>query len=326
MKLTGYPRPVPREDYARAIEHVLRPLRAEPAVQAVYQVGGIRTPGISDVDLLVVFRDDAECRLDPRAGLSARELYLFPHSQFGLPARHFAGAIRFGFFHDYRLLHGQEQAAGGAALAAAEAAAVNRQAGLEYLLKMFISMSVERAYGIARVRNLLLLGRALLYDLEYVGAAGSGVGRLVERVIEWREQWFTAPPAAAEIRRWFEEMYRELEALLADLLGRLPLFAPAWASLAIAGNMRIVPAAHLAVVHRGRRLPPALGSLGRRYFNIQHRFNRFEFRLPVTGEAPAAVRQRHELVAAMGEYNRARLPAFNAAPMALDIFRRREAA
>lgn len=326
MKLTGYPRPVARENYARAIEDVLRPLRTAPAVRAVYQVGGIRTPGISDVDLLVVFSDDADCGLDPLAGLSAEGRYLFPHGQFGMPARYFAGAIAFGFFHDYRLLFGQEQQPAATPLVAADSDRVNRQTGLEYLLKMFISMSVERAYGIARVRNLLLLGRALRYDLEYVGAADSRVGTLVDQVIAWREDWFRSRPADADIRRWFGEMYRALETLLGELLGRSPLYLPDWADPHIARNMVIRPGARLGVEHRGMPLPSMLGGLGRRYFNLQHRFNRFAFQVPVTAETTPIVRERHELVAAMGEYNRRRLPYFSPTPSALGIFRRREAA
>ena len=286
MKLTGYPHPVPREHYAGAIEEVLRPLRTEPSVQAVYQVGGIRTPGISDVDLLVVFRDGAQCRVDPLAGLSAAGRYLFPHGQFGMPAQSFAAAIRFGFFHDYRLLHGDEPAAGHATLTGADSVRVNHQTGLEYLLKMFISMSVEHTYGIARVRNLLLLGRALRYDLEYVGAARSRLGPLVDQVIGWRDRWFEQRPDDADIRRWFATMYCELEALLRDLLARSPLFIPAWADLRIAGNMVICPAARLGVEHRGVTLPAVLGGLGRRYFNLQHRLNRFRFEVPVTTTAP----------------------------------------
>jgi hypothetical protein len=322
MILTGLPRPVPRERYLCAIEEVLRPLREHPAVQAVYQVGGIRTPGISDVDLLVVFRDGSSCQLDPLANLGRDDRYLFPHNQFGLPAEWFASAVRFGFFHDYRLLYGQQIAADSSPLPAIDVAAVNRQAGLEYLLKMFISMSVEHAYGIARVRNLLLLGRALRYDLQYVGAEDGAVGRLVDQVIDWRERWFSAPPRPDEIVDWFERMYRALGALLGELFGKWPLFVPEWADLRIAANMRIEPGARFSADHAGFTLPARFGGIGRRYFNLQHRFNRFRFYVPVTHAAPAVVMERHELVAAMREYNRRFLPFFNAVPMAIGIFTR----
>jgi hypothetical protein len=326
MKFTGYPRAMARDVYACAIEDVLGRLRCEPAVLAVYQVGAVRTPGISDVDLLVIFRDDADCALDPLAGLADAARYVFAHSQFGMPARHFAGAVRFGFFHDYRLLHGTAQQPEGVALAAADREAVDRQAGIEYLLKLFVTMSVERRYGIVKVRNLLLLGRSLRYDLDYVGAGDSRVGSLVDEIVAWREQWFRRRPSDDLLRRWFAEMYRELEALLGELLVRAPLYLPDWVDLRIADNMELRPAARLGVGHRGVTLPAMLGGLGRRYFNLQHRFNRFAFDVPVTRDAAPAVRERHEFIAEMGAYNRRRLPYFNPTPSALTIFRRRATA
>jgi hypothetical protein len=326
MKLTGYPRELTREDYARAIDDVLCRLRAEPDVLAVYQVGGVRTPGISDVDLLVIFRDDSHYHMDPLAHLSADGRYVFDHGQFGMPARHFAGAVRFAFFHDYRLLYGQEQQPAVPALEGAERDIVNRQTALEYLLKMYVSMSVERCYGIIRVRNLLLLGRALRYDLEYVGIADGHVARLVDEVTRWREIWFSSRPGDADISRWFTDMYAELESLLLELLARTPLFVPEWADRRIASNMELRQAARLGVEHYGVTLPSILAGLGRRYFNLQHRFNRFTFHVPLTADASPVLRERHELIAGMGAYNRARLPHFMPSPSALGIFRRRAVA
>jgi hypothetical protein len=170
---------------------------------------------------------------------------------------------------------------------------------------------------------LLLLGRALRYDLEYVGIADGHVARLVDEVTKWREIWFRNRPADADIRRWFADMYRELESLLLGLLARGPLFIPEWVDRRIAGNMEIRPGTRLGVAHHGVTLPSMLAGLGRRYFNLQHRFNQFAFQVPSTTDAPPILRERHELVAAMGAYNRARLPHFMPSPSALGIFRRR---
>jgi hypothetical protein len=323
MKLTGFPRPVARDAYAQAIENVVHGLSAQPAVQAIYQVGGIRSPGISDIDLLVVFRDDADCTFDPLATLSATGRYLFPHSQFGVPARSFSGAVRFGFFHDYRLLWGQPPPVGDGALGPEDLAVANRQAGVEYLLKMYLSMCIERCYGIARVRNLLLLGRALRYDLEYVGAAGGPLDELVEKVIGWREAWFENPPAARAIVAWHGAALQELGKLLQALLEKQAVFAPQWADLKIARNQELLPGARLKFNHRGITLPAMFGGLGRKYFNLQHRFNAFTWELPITREGPAVLFERHDFVSAATSYNQEHLPHFISTPSALGIFRRR---
>jgi hypothetical protein len=323
MKISSLPRPVARQCYVAAIEHVLARLRAEPAVRYVYQVGGIRTPGISDVDLLVVFRDGVTCRLDPRDGLDADGRYVFAHTQFGLPERFLPDALRLGFFHDYKLLWGEPSAIAVEGLAAADGATVHRQTGLEYLLKMFISMTVDSTFGVVRVRNLLLLGRALRYDLQYVGATDGPVEKLVDEITAWREVWFTAPPPAADVLRWFAQLRQELEALLSTLLLRKPLYLPEWADGQIALNIAIGPADRLQVQRRGVALPAVLAALGPRIFNLQRRFNRFSFGLPITDVGPEILARRHERVAAMLAYNREHLPNFQPAPLGLNIFSRR---
>ncbi len=340
MQLTSFPRPVPLERYEAAISRVVGRLAGQPGVLAVYQVGGIRTPGISDIDLFVIFADGASCRADPLAGLDAVDRYLYPHGQFGLCRRHFELAGRYPFFHDFRLLWGEPveptRTELGPELCPDEVRAVNFQTGLEYLVKMFVSMTVEQTYGILRVRNQLLLGRALLYDLDYVGIKSGRVVEMVAQIVDWREAWFRKPPPRGAIAAWFREFHTLLRELLGELLDQHALYAPEWADLRIAGNMELVPSARFGYEHTGLALPAAFAGLGRRYFNLQHRFNRFRFLVPIDagdgqgdgqgdGGGRGILRRRHELVTEMTDYNRLHLPHFMPVSTALNIFRRRGA-
>lgn len=321
MKLTAFPRPMPIERYEPAIARMVERLCAQDGVRAVYQVGGIRSPGISDVDLLVVFADDANCRFNPLHGLDADESYLFPHAQFGLTERHFRRASRYGFFHDYQLRAGGPIASLDAPLTGDEARLVRQQSGLEYLVKMFINISIERAYGIVRIRNLLLMARALLYDLEDLGVKSGPVVDLVQQVIDWRTRWFVSRPSDADLERWFEAFAAELGVLIRSLCPPHSLCVPADASLRISANVEIVAGAPVRVEHRGIVLPSALGDLGRKYFNIQHRFNRFTAYVPLERAAiPPILRARHALVAEMTAHNRQHLPHFMPVSTALAIF------
>lgn len=326
MKLTSFPRPVPLERYEVALDRVVGVLARQPGVLAVYQVGGIRTPGISDIDLFVIFADGVRCSVDPLSGLQGDDLYLFPHGQFGLCRRHFELAGRYPFFHDFRLRWGEVIEPAPADLTPDETRLVHFQTGLEYLLKMYISMTIEQAYGIARVRNLLLLGRALLYDLEYVGITAGRSVELVSQIVDWREAWFRQPPSREAITAWFGELHTELRRLLGTLFAQQRFYAPPWADLRIAMSAELVPAARFGCEHSGLTLPAVFAGLGRRYFNLQHRFNRFRFQVPVEDDPAgqnAVLLQRHELVTEMTEYNRVHLPHFTPVSTALNMFRRR---
>ena len=135
------------------------------------------------------------------------------------------------------------------------------------------------------------------------------------------------------IAAWFREFHALLRELLGELLDQHALYAPGWADLRIAGNMELVPSARFGYEHAGLTLPAAFAGLGRRYFNLQHRFNRFRFLLPIDagdGQSDSGgrgvLRRRHELVTEMTEYNRTHLPHFTPVSTALNMFRRRAAA
>jgi hypothetical protein len=59
-------------------------------------------------------------------------------------------------------------------------------------------------------------------------------------------------------------------------------------------------------------LPRALGAFGRRFFNLQHRLNRFSFTLPVVHqhEVPL-IAERYVFFARMQEYHRQHFGQFN---------------
>jgi hypothetical protein len=57
LQFLGLPKFHPAEAYRVAIGRTVDRLSRYPEIAAIYQIGGISTPGISDIDLVVVFRD-----------------------------------------------------------------------------------------------------------------------------------------------------------------------------------------------------------------------------------------------------------------------------
>ena len=99
MYLTNFPRFVPVSSYDFAIQRMVQKLKRQDGVVCIFQIGSINSPGISDIDMLVVFEDGVECSLNPLEDLSKRERYLFSHNLFGVSKTNFSEAQRYTFFH-----------------------------------------------------------------------------------------------------------------------------------------------------------------------------------------------------------------------------------
>lgn len=323
MRLTDFPRFVPLEEYESAIGTMTQNLARIPGILAIYQIGGVSNPGISDVDLYVVFEDNVTCEFNPLQSLAVGHDYLFIHDVFGTSSANFSESQRFPFFHQYRLLHGAEQRSAGANSAEEERRRLEFQSALEYMLKLYVNLTVERTYGIIRVRGVLLHARALIYDLDFLGVTSGRLRDLAARALHWRQHWFENGPGAGEFLEWHGKLYQALSEWLEKYLPEHPLYLPGWADRRFARNMSLVPSSRFGHRHRGMVLPAALSGLGRRYFNIQHRINRFSFLVPVTEEADNPVlRQRHEFISRANEYNHRHLRSFIPVPYGLSIFRK----
>ena len=67
----------------------------------------------------------------------------------------------------------------------------------------------------------------------------------------------------------------------------------------------------IGFVHKGMPLPSVFGWLGQKYFNMQHRFNEFEFKVPFSSHnIPKIVMKRHKFIADIISYNQ-RLKLFH---------------
>ena len=187
-------------------------------VIAVYQIGSMRTPGISDIDMVVVFKEGACCDIDPRNDCSREDLYLFSHGLFGVSEKYLNDSQKYTFFHDYKHLWGEEIFAE-TSLHVDDSlnAQIKTQIAIEYLLKIFISMTVERTFGIYKVRGLLLQAKALTYDLEFLNIENHSIIELIDKITGWRNDWFIKKINTEELNHWIDEFYKEIYSLLKNL-------------------------------------------------------------------------------------------------------------
>lgn len=319
LYLTDRPVPIRPAEYDNALADMARGLAERDGAAAVYQLGSVSDPGISDLDVVAVFPDGAECRRNPRARLSAGDRRLFVHQVFGVHDRHFRRLRTLPFLGGCRLLTGTDlPGADGGGFEGV--GALERQVALEFLLSMYISLSVSLAYGIVKVRGLLLQGRALLLDFDLLGEKDDAARRLVEELAGWRTAWFDSPPADKEIERWVGEFYRALEDFVDDHLKREALSVPGKGPFSLAGNITLKKGDRPGWRRRGIILPSFFGGLGRRYFNLQHRLNSFTFTAPLGSAAAGTVMERYfTLVAEAKAEGRSRLPHFMTPSTSLNI-------
>lgn len=325
MHLIHYPVYVPPSQYDAALAKMVDKLKGQPGAVSIYQLGSVSTPGVSDIDMLVLFEKGAECHVDPLADLSRTERYLFAHSPYGATFEDFTDILPYTIFHHYRHVWGTDPlrthtcAHGG--LPDRVSHEMKLQIALEYLLKMYVNVTVERTLGIIKLRSLLLLVRALRYDLDLLEVNGGRLFELVEQIIDWRARWFDDRPQAKAILAWHDKFYSVFHDTLSRLLGERPLYIPEQANLNIARNMRLEKSPTLGCKHVGFVLPSCLGWLGKKYINIQYRFNRFTFKAPFASEGmPPLLLDRFILTRRMNDYNNKHIPHFLLPAPTLNIF------
>lgn len=324
MYLTDFPYRVPLQDYSSAIEAMVEKLKHYPGVESIYQIGGMGNPGISDIDLFVVFSDDARCLFNPLDDLSPPHRYLFVHNVFGATSTDFIKSQQYDFFHDYKLVYGREFQIGQLKLPEEKLRTVNAQAAIEYLIKLYANMTVERTYGIIRVRGMLLLAKAVKYDLDALMINPDSLSAMVRRVLHWRNHWFEEKVDPASLLMFHEHFYDEIRKIIISGIAKHGFFIPAWADLRIADNMTLVQAHRVGFRRRGVCLPSAFGWMGRKYFNLQHRMNRFVFEAPFkTDQIPGPILDRHSFITEICAHNSMNLPYFAPAPYGLPLFRRK---
>jgi hypothetical protein len=320
MKFIDAPRYVSKESYGVVVDAMVDFLTRQPGILSIYQIGHVSTPGISDIDMVAVFADDASCTIDPREMLSDDGRYLFIHNLYGVSRADFVGGQRYSFFHNYVHLWGDKVPQESTRLNAHDEAALKRQLALEYLVKMYIGMTVERTYRIVKLRSLMLQVKGLLYDCDFLGITSGPFVDAIKHLVATREKWFASQPQFEEIRKQCLRLYEELAQFLECALQSNTLFLPPTPPYRLSRNIRVHAGGALKCRHSGFNMPPSFGFLGRRYFNLQHRFNRFDFELPLESNSiPGVIQRQFDWQKEMQHNNRKRFPHFMALSSSLNL-------
>ena len=304
-RFVDHPVPVNRQAYDRAVSRMCDRVATLPGVRSIFQIGSVSTPGISDLDIVVVFEEGAVCRDNPLGDLDGAEKYLFIHRLYGAPHHLFRKARPITFYHSYRLLHGEPVEED----TPAPDDSVRTQTALEYVLKMYVNAAVSRVLRVVKLRGLFLHVKALRYDLELLGATSEPLGEVTDRLIEHRARWFEG--VGKSLAHDLNEFYFTLEDFLRRKIAEHGFHLPSASEHPLARSITLRPGKRLAYRHYGIVLPRLLSGFGRTYYRLQHRLGRFQFELPaVTERHPGTLARRFELLQEITDYNRRCLPHF----------------
>ena len=310
VNLIDLPRPTGSQLYRSTVAKVVNALSDATFVDAIYQIGSVRHPGISDIDLLVVVADDADSKEDPLARLSSTERYLFTHSCFVVPVSLASDLPRYALLNDYRHLQGTEWRW---TRDPETARALELQTALEFLAKNVIDLYVQLTYRMLKVRVFLQHMKGVKVDIDLARIEGGHLAVVLEHTTSLIDDWFTRSDSERQIALTAIELLPLLRDALAEATTSQTLYAPSGEPIRFARNIWLNHGAVVDVKRRGVRLPPIPRLEPRRQFNVQHRVNRFRVCLPMTDAQPGSYHSsRFEFLSRAKAFAAERFPAYSA--------------
>ena len=296
-------------DYQQAIERMRLRIEKLDGVVAIYQIGGLSAPGVSDIDMVVVWNDGAATDFQP---LDGADRYLFTHTLFAVTETSFRESQPFNLFHNYKLLFGKEVSVP-IETADSDRSLIKRQIALEYLVRMLVNNMVANHHRLLDVRSLLLQANAIRYDLDFLSVTSGSLFDSVSTIIDWRQSWVAANelPSSKEFVQWYREFDHGLECLVEQESKEFPIHLPDKPSFRMGRNIDIERSEHVARKATGLKVPGALVQHNRFAKRLNNRLAKFRLDLPWDSDRiPETVLEMFKLNQRMKAETTAQMPAF----------------
>lgn len=314
FKFINKPSIAQKEDYHKAVDYLVNQFINLEGLKGIFQFGNINTPGISDIDLLVVFEDNVHCDFNPFASYPTEYRRLFTHGIEGMSMQFFANSSYLSFWQNYQCLYnnGVEENFKNH-FKSADQKELKKQIALEFIATNYMDLTVQKSYRIIKLRSLLQHIKGLAYDLDFLKLNNIAINREINKVKEWIKEWFIHTPTEQEIEDWFIGFYPLFESFVREIFHAHPIYLPKQVFYKFSRNITVKDGSQVSWSKKGMVLPSVPLLNDKKKFNLLHRFNRFSFSFPVTHHAPCeAAKKRIEFSLSMQQYNRKYLPRFHA--------------
>lgn len=304
------PTPVSRHLYDEAIQGIIGRNINLNGIKAIYKFGNITAPGISDLDLLFVFKNGAVCNANGFEGLPAEHSALFTHGIIAASEKHFTENTFYTIWSDHHLVWGESPTQSVRIRSTEEERALRIQTAIEFLMANYIDLKIQRCYKVIKLRAFLQHMKGILYDLTLLNEEHCPISIPLLQLKDWILNWFEKTPDKTSLNQWMNSFEPVYDAFVNHILTSTALFLPESNIYKIAKNMILHHRESVSYERKGVLLPAGLSVLGRKYFKLQNRLNTFTFTCPITQEAHPIVKDRYNFLKEMKAYNREHLPNF----------------
>lgn len=319
MRIVDFPQKYHEDAYHQAIGKQVDELSKISGVKSIYQIGGISTPGISDIDLVVVFEDGFKYNFNPKLNNDNIGNYLFTHGLYGASETYFKESLKYTFFHNFNLLYGDEFDLNNTT-SESNQVILKKQIALEFLFKMYINLVVQKSYNTIKLRSLFLHIKALPYDFEFLNIHPESLLNIIEKGISLRNNWFSGNVSKSDIKNWFKNFFEEFELFLNTLFRDYSLYAN-YSNFKIAPNIEIRNSNSLEYIRTGVCIPNLFNVFDKKYFKLLNRMNDFVINVPLTIDSPKIVEDYFKYAQKTSEYNKKYIPHFMTLTTSLKVYR-----
>lgn len=310
MRITDYPTPAPRSLYDEAVQGIIDRNKGLSGLKSIVQFGNITTPGISDLDILFVFKSDHSCLATGLENLPSAHKNLFTHGIMAISEDHYTDNEYYTLWSEHHLVWGENPSETEPKRSKEEDSILKIQTALEFLIANFIDIKIQKEYKIIKLRALLQHMKGILYDLEYLNDSHSVLHPHLLELKEMIRNWFTQTPTDKILTEWFLSFEKLYDDYVHQVLLKHPLYLPSRDTFPISKNMILQNSSSVNFERKGILLPGFLSTAGRNYVKLQHRFNQFTISCPITHKALPIVKERFDFLVRMKKYNRQYLPNF----------------
>ena len=322
-RFTDIPKFVPEETYHAAIGRMVKHLLDTGKVVGVYQVGGVSSPGISDIDLFVVLKNEIQWLDNPVSNLQFPDSYLFTHRLFGTCERNAVKLEQYTFFSKYDFLGGTETSLLNYSASEGETEQLKHQVALEYLIKAWYSNAIGMMFGTVKLRNLLLHAKAILLDLKFLGIGDGKLVDCIHEIMEVRKNWFQKQPSATKLSQLVDKYDEGLKDAIIHSISKYGFFLPETANRQVSKRIQLFPSDKLELNRTGFLMPFFVTGLSGKMMKLQNKINEFKVGIPLNQtNIPPILMKRQNLMQEVFAYNHKNLPGFLCTGHAMNIFNR----
>jgi hypothetical protein len=304
--LTGYQ----KEDYFLLYDKIVDSLKNNSDVKCICTFGGVNQPGISDIDLLIVLKNGSSFSGDIISDLNAKEQALFTHGIMALSEQHWFLNKAYAMWDNQKIIFGEQPQGNNLFVSDEELSALKNQTALEFLFTNYIDLTLQKEYGVLKLRDLLQHTKGIIYDLNYLNLTNTPIDEFINQATTWISNWSIQQPSKEELKKWFKEFYNSYSTFIKTIFESNKIYLPSSVNRKFSKNISLKESIGIKYFRSGINLPPLVAAIGqKRALKLLNKLNKFEFSIPTTDIAENSIlEKRIQFFKEMKMYNQQHFP------------------